>query len=106
MRTGIYFNPSTNEVTSVTDADAHPGAQWQHVSDDSKLGLLAIRKVVLERGLVNDLTTVYWYLPQPPEAIKPLLGCDVPAARPTNAGLLARLRAALPGAGRPPVAVR
>ncbi len=105
MRTGIYFNPSTNEVTSVTDADVPPRSQWQHVSDDSRLGLLAIRELVLERGLADDPTTVYWYLPQPAEAVKPLPGCDAPA-RPTNAGPLARLRAALPGAGRPPVAVR
>ena len=64
MRTGICFNRTTNEIMSVTDADDHPGPQWQHVTGETRLGLLAIRKLLVERGLVDDATVVYWYMPQ------------------------------------------
>lgn len=92
---GVYFNRVANEVMSVTDTARQPGPQWLHVSDETRLGLLAIRKLLAERGLAPDPTAVYWYLPQPLETAQPPLGCDSAATRPTNARLLARLRATL-----------
>lgn len=106
MRTGIYFNGTTNEITSVTDADGHPGPQWHHVSDDVGLGLLAIRQLLVERGLVGEGTTVYWYLAQPEEATSLVLPCEPVAEENANGGTLTRLRAALRGARRPPLSVR
>lgn len=94
-RIGVYFNRAANEVMNVTDASGHPGPQWLHVSDETRLGLLAIRKLLAERGLARDPAAVYWYLPQPLETTQPPLRCDLAATRPTNTGLLARLRTAL-----------
>lgn len=28
MKAGIYFNPTTNEITSVTDGDELTGSDW------------------------------------------------------------------------------
>ena len=106
IKIGVYFNRTANEVMSVTDAAGHPGPQWLHVSDETGLGLLAIRKLLAERGLASDPTAVYWYLPQPPETTQPALRCDVAATPPTNTGLLARLRAGLRDARRPSVPAR
>ena len=104
--TGVYFNSTANEIMSVTDAAGHPGPQWLHVSDETGLGLLAIRKLLAERGLARDPTAVYWYLPQPLETTHPPLRCEFAATQPTKTGLLARLRAALRDARRPSVFIR
>ena len=101
MKTGIYFNRTVNEITSVVDGDRHPGPQWLHVSDETGLGLLAVRVLLVEAGLVDDPTQVYWLMPQPEVDTKPILLCDSAAARPTDDGLLLRLRGSFRGARRP-----
>ncbi len=100
MKTGIYFSHTENEVMSVTEADARLGPEWLHVSDESRLGLLAIRRLLAEDSLVADPNVVYWFMPQP-VAETPALGCDAPSTRPDHRGPLARLRTALRGARSP-----
>lgn len=104
MKTGIYFNRTKNEVMSVTDGDARPGPEWLHLSDEPRLGLLAIRELVKEAGLVADLSEVYWHLPQVVEEA-PALSCDPPPVPLTKRGPIARLNAILRGPRRPPFPV-
>ncbi len=103
MRTGIYYNDTTKEITSVTNGVLPSEAGLTHLTDDAQLGLLAVRAILVDRGLVDDVTAVYWYLPQSEEPGGPALRCDV-ADRPQSApGWLARLRTLLRGNRRPPL---
>ncbi len=60
---GIYFNNVSKEIFARASlATALPdGGAWAKVSDDSRLGLLAVRKVLVEAGFVVDPRPVYWY---------------------------------------------
>lgn len=62
--TGMYFNPATHELVPVglsRDEKVSPGSGWVKISDDPRLGLLAVRDLLVRKGLVNDPHTVYWY---------------------------------------------
>lgn len=103
MKTGIYYNDTTKEITSVTNGVLPSEDEWTHLTDDAQLGLLAVRAILVDRGLVDDGTTVYWHLPQSEEPGGPALRCDV-ADRPKSApGWLGRLRALFRGNRRPPL---
>ena len=78
MKTGIYYNNMTQEITSVTNGDLPSEAGWTHLTDESQLGLLAVRAILVGRGLVEDDTAVYWHLPQPEQAGGPALVCEPP----------------------------
>ncbi len=58
---GIYFHPETREILRVSNGRAGPGDGWIRISKDDTLGLLAARKLVEERKLVDDVTTVEWF---------------------------------------------
>ncbi len=103
MKTGIYYNDTTREITSVTNGGLPSEAGWTHLTDDAQLGLLAVRAILVDRGLVDDGTTVYWHLPQPEEEGGPALRCDVAARRQSAPGWWGRLRALLRGNRRPPL---
>ena len=75
MNTGIYYNNITKEITSVTNSDLPSEAGWRQLTDDPQLGLLAVRALLVDRGLVDEDTTVYWHLPQPDQAGGPALVC-------------------------------
>lgn len=63
MQQGIYFRSRTSEVTAVTDeTDTLPGAGWERVAEDTRLGLVAVRHLLIERGLVDaeGAIPVYW----------------------------------------------
>jgi len=63
MLTGIYFNKDLNEVRSVglgQDEEPLADSDWVRVSDDPRLGLLAIRRLLSEQGLVADPRGVDW----------------------------------------------
>ncbi len=40
-----------------------PGPEWTKISDDPMLGLLAIRGILAEKGLVADPEAVAWDYP-------------------------------------------
>ena len=101
MRTGIYFNDATKEITSVTNGALPSEAGWTHLTDETQLGLLAVRSNLTDRGLVGDDRAVYWHLPQPEQAGGPLLRCDGAGTRRSAAGWLGSLRALLKGSRRP-----
>ena len=105
MKTGIYFNPATCEITSVGPEDEHPGEAWRRVHEDHRLGLLTIRELLRDAHLVEDVRAVYWFFPQPAEAVK-LAFCadDVDAAAP-RAGLTSWLRSAFHRRRGPPKAL-
>ncbi len=60
---GIYFNSERNEVfAKLCEEDSLPGeVSWVRVSFETKLGLMAIREIVVRQGLVNDKETIYWH---------------------------------------------
>jgi hypothetical protein len=62
-RPGIYFNRATNEIRRVMDTDGSLGAQWEYITGDVKLRLLAIREILKDRGLGDDPKRAYWYMP-------------------------------------------
>ncbi len=99
---GIYFNRKTKEVARVALGESPPEGEWKMVSEDAGLGLLAIRRLVAEQGLVDDPETVFWHMPQPPQPTAPLLLCPPDAGRPTRPGLPARLLRSHRDQGRPP----
>lgn len=101
MRTGIYFNDATKEITSVTNGALPSEAGWTHLTDETQLGLLAVRSILTDRGLVDDDTAVYWHLPQPQQAGGLLLLCDGPGTRRSATGWLGGLRTLLKGNSRP-----
>ena len=76
MKTAIYYNDITKEITSVTDSDLSSEAGWTLLTDEADLRLLAVRAILAERNLVEDVTAVYWHLPQPTQAGGPALICD------------------------------
>ena len=103
MRTGIYYNDATKEITSVTNGALPSEAGWTHLTDETQLGLLAVRSILTDRGLVNDDRAVYWHFPQPEQAggPLPLLRCDVAGTRRSAGGWLGSLRGLLKGNRRP-----
>ena len=105
MKTGIYFNPATCEITSVGPKDEHPGEAWRHVHEDHRLGLLTIRELLREAHLVEDVRAVYWYFPQPADAVSMVFCDDDAAVAPPRAGLTSWLRSALHRKRRPPKAL-
>ena len=54
MKTGIYFNAATCEITSVGPEDEHPGEPWRCVHEDHQLGLLTIRELLRDAHLVEE----------------------------------------------------
>ena len=101
MRTGIYYNDARKEITSVTNGALPSEAGWTHLTDETQLGLLAIRSILTDRGLVGDDRAVYWHLPQPEQADGPPLRCDVAGTRQSAASWLGSLRALLKDNRRP-----
>lgn len=97
MKTGMYYNDATKEITSVTNGTLPSEAGWTHLTDETQLGLLAVRSILAERGMVDDDRTVYWHLPQPEEAGGPPLRCDVAGTQRSAASWLVSLRALLKG---------
>ncbi len=59
--TGLYFNATTSEILRVDDAVVDPGQSWTKFSDDYSWGLLAARRELERRGLVNDASAVQWF---------------------------------------------
>ncbi len=60
---GIYFSSARNEVFAKTsETESLPDdVSWIQVSNDTSLGLMAIRKLVVDRGLVTEGGTIYWH---------------------------------------------
>lgn len=73
------------------------------MSDDTGIGLLAIRQLLVGRGLAQDPTAIYWHMPQPDDSAVPALCLDATTSQQEDGrlGLWARLRRALPGARGP-----
>ena len=103
VKTGIYFNGSTNEITSAIDTEQALGQEWLQVSDDRGLRLLAVRKLLVERGIVEDPTTVYWRMPQPTDKPKLAVACEPESVERPRHGPLRMVRSIFRGPGRPAV---
>lgn len=75
MDTGIFFKASSKEIVRALTSDERPSAdEWAQVSDDSALGLVEIRSLLIERGLVDERESiaVYWRLaPRSPAQSSP-----------------------------------
>ena len=97
MKTGIYFNGRTNEIMSITDEKISVGSDWRFLTSQATLGLLAVRGVLVEQGLVCDEKAVYWHFPQPVEATLALLRCQAPSKRQAGFGWLRRKPASFSG---------
>ena len=68
MQTGIYFRRETAELARVTaEQDGLPGDGWERLTDQSELGLVALRALAVERRLADEHTAhdVYWHMPRP-----------------------------------------
>ncbi len=80
MQQGIYFRSRTSEVLAVTNTtDTLPGADWERVAEDSSLGLVAVRTLLIERGLVDAVGAipVYWHIARPTGEAKGLVQAPV-----------------------------
>lgn len=64
---GIYFSESKCELVSHTSDDLPPGSDWEQISDDPTLGLVAARTLAVQRGLLTSeaAAELYWFMPQP-----------------------------------------
>ena len=60
---GIYFSSERNEVFAKKfEEDSLPeDVSWVNVSGDPNLGLMAIREMVVRRGLATDKDAIYWH---------------------------------------------
>ena len=60
---GIYFNSVYDEIFARASEDTElPDAEnWVKVSDDARLGLVAIRTLLIEDGLTTDSPAVNWH---------------------------------------------
>ena len=67
MKTGVYYNKSTEEVISISAGDEEPGDGWVHVSDEPEFRLVPVRALLVKRGFVRNAQGVYWHMPQPEE---------------------------------------
>ena len=68
MQYGIYFRKETAELARVaTGQEELPGDGWEHLIEKSDLRLVALRTLLVERGLVDEHAAhdVYWHMPQP-----------------------------------------
>ena len=92
MKTGIYYNDTTKEITSVTDENISVGSDWCFLTSQAGLGLLAVRSMLVEQGLVNDERIVYWQLPQPRESTPAPILCDIPSTHRAGHNWLERQR--------------
>ncbi len=64
MSPGIYFNVAFHEVLAVglSKDEAFPEQDgWTKVSDNPRLGLLAVRQLLVGKGLVSDPRKVDWF---------------------------------------------
>ena len=58
---GIYFNRKTREVVSINGGQGDFDLSgWARVSDDPTLRLLAVRELLLAKGLIRNDRAVYW----------------------------------------------
>ena len=58
-RPGIYYRSETDELTRVDSEHSEPqGDGWQLLSDDTNVGLLAARALIVERGLRDEAAVV------------------------------------------------
>jgi hypothetical protein len=64
MESGVYYRAATREVVIVVDGTEAAGDGWQRLSDHTSLGLVAIRRLLVERGVAapDVARSVYWYL--------------------------------------------
>ena len=57
---GVYFHPETAALSRVADSQLDLSTGWIRISDDLSLGLLDARRVIEERGLSDDATSIDW----------------------------------------------
>lgn len=58
---GIYVNPKTLQAFRASTTHAAPESpDWVLVSEDSMIGMVRIRELVAERGLLPDPAQLQW----------------------------------------------
>lgn len=69
MEHGTYFRAETGELLTVPDgADAPEGGGWERVTDETGMGLVGLRRLLLDRGLIDEAGAqdIYWSMPSKP----------------------------------------
>ena len=52
---GLYYRSATNEIATAENGDgAVLGSDWLHVDADPTFGLMAARRLLVERGVVAE----------------------------------------------------
>lgn len=58
---GIYVNPSKRLAYRASTTHAAPdSADWILISEDSMIGMLQVRDIARERGLVDQADAIQW----------------------------------------------
>lgn len=68
MDTGIYFDPTQLEIISIGNGVPLPQERaWQRVSDDPSLRLIEVRRLLINRGQLEEHQAhhLYWFFEQP-----------------------------------------
>ena len=65
MRPGTYYRPASRELAVILGDEAPPGRGWQPLTGRTDLGLVALRALLVERGVVGnrDVRAYYWHMP-------------------------------------------
>lgn len=58
---GIYVNPQTLQAFRASTVHAAPdGPEWVLISEDSMIGMVRVRELAQEKGLVREPGTIQW----------------------------------------------
>jgi hypothetical protein len=60
-QTGIYLNPKRLKAFRASTTHAAPSeADWVLLSDDTMIGMVTVREIAQQRGLVEDPQKIEW----------------------------------------------
>ena len=71
---GIYLNPKAMQAFRASTVHAAPeSADWVLISEDSMIGMVQVREIARERGLVQEPEKIQWIgrTDQPSPAAQP-----------------------------------
>jgi hypothetical protein len=58
---GIYLNPRTRKALRAATRFAAPGGpDWVLLDEDTMIGMVRVRELAAERGLVEDVQQIQW----------------------------------------------
>jgi len=60
-KTGIYLNPKRLKAFRASTTHAAPSdPDWVLISEDTMIGMVTVRQIAKERGLVDDPEKIEW----------------------------------------------